>query len=154
MCWHEGTNFFVLCNVSSWICISPSTFLVIGLSWDTIDMYESLPSGKLLEIQMLAHAFLQRQPVIVCQTISFFGKGNLLYQWTYINLPVVLCHSECQVECLPSSSSFISFHHYFSVEHQHPVPLQFPFFWRGYHHRCFTKSLCLLFSGFWVSLTL
>ena len=48
-----------------------------GLCWNTIDMFISLPSDKLIETQQLAHALLQRQPVTVHQVMSLLGKTTL-----------------------------------------------------------------------------
>ena len=42
--------------------------------WDTLDMSVFLPSEKLLEIQQLAPASLQRQSITVPQVTSFLGK--------------------------------------------------------------------------------
>ena len=39
-------------------------------------MSVSLPPDKVADIQQLALSFLQMQPVMVCQVISFLGKAN------------------------------------------------------------------------------
>ena len=53
---------------------SISQFSSFGLCWNSVDMSAFLPLDKCIEAQQLAHAFLQRQPVSVCQIMAFLDK--------------------------------------------------------------------------------
>ena len=86
------------------------------------------------------------------------SKDVYLCQWTYTALPVVLHHSEWDVECLPISSSFISSYlshpawlhlQVLSELRQRPVSVIFPS-WCSYYYRCYTQSLgfYFYFQGF------
>ena len=49
----------------------------LGLCWNAVGMSVSLPSDKLWDIEQLAQALLQSQPVMVWQVMSFLGKTAL-----------------------------------------------------------------------------
>ena len=51
-------------------------FCYLWLFSDTVDMSVFLPYDKLFEVQCLAHALLQTQPITVCQIMSFGGQGQ------------------------------------------------------------------------------
>ena len=47
----------------------------VTLCWHTLDIFESLQSDKLLDIQQMAHSLLWRQPVTVHQVMSFWARS-------------------------------------------------------------------------------
>ena len=57
------------------ICLF-QTFTFLGLCWDTVCMWVSLPPDKLADIQQLALSLLQTSHVTVCKVMSFLGKAN------------------------------------------------------------------------------
>ena len=93
--------------------------LVGGLCWYTVGMFVSLPNHKHIEIQRLAHALLQRQPVTIHQVMSFVGRTTFC-----ANGPVQICQLCCvmQSEMLNVYHSpthlFLSFHLSHSALHQ------------------------------------
>ena len=77
--------------------LSRNSHAAVSLFWDCVGIHWtclSLPSGKLLAIWQLGSALLQRQPITVCQVMSFLRQYHLLCQWSCITLLVVPCHSE------------------------------------------------------------
>ena len=73
---------------------------------DTVDMFVSFPSDKPIGIQLLGLVLLRRQPISVCQVMSFFGPDHFLYQLKFTALPIVPCDSDWHFECLPYISQF------------------------------------------------
>ena len=83
-----------------------------------------------------------------------FGQDHLLCHWTCTALPVVPCHSGQLAECLPFSSSFISFFKPFSSSMMsasetflvtaESSPLKMSSSWCGCHYRCYAQLWGLL----------
>ena len=97
-------------------------------------MSVSLLSGKLIEIQQLALAFVHWQPISVCQVCPFW-QDHLLCQGLYTTLPVVPCQSDMLNVYHSPAHFFVSSPLSFPVQHQLQrmsqllqslVPLQFP----------------------------
>ena len=84
-------------------------FSFLELFWDTEDISVSLPSYKCIEIQHLAHALLPRQPVTVCQAMSFLGETTFCTSGHAQLLLVVPCHLGQHVQCLPFPAHLLFF---------------------------------------------
>ena len=95
----------------------------------------SLPSKKPSLDTEVGSFFATKVTYCSPSTYILFWWDHFLCQWTCTALLIVLCHSEWCVECLPFSSSFISFFSPFlPAEHQLwglyelqqcPVPLRY-----------------------------
>ena len=56
---------------------SHAAIFFLGLFWETVEMFVSLPCDKLFKVLQLSHALLWRQPFTVHQLASFWGKTIL-----------------------------------------------------------------------------
>ena len=142
------------------LCLSQS-FTFLGLCWDTVHMWVSLPSDKLADIQQLALSLLHTPHVTIHKVMSFLGKANFCTNG----------HSQLRCLCRVIQSDMLSVYHsptqlfpcvHFSLSSLHqlewlsnlqqsPVPLQFPLPDVVIATDATPHSLCLLFSGFWVT---
>ena len=59
------------------LCLTQTFCFLGGYLWILSICSVSLPPDKLADIQQLTLSFLQAQPVIFCQIISFLGKANV-----------------------------------------------------------------------------
>ena len=142
------------------LCLSQS-FTFLGLCWDTVCMSVSLPPDKLADIQQLALSLLCTPHVTVHKVMSFLGKTNFCTNG----------HSQLWHLCHVIQSDMLSVYH-----SPTPIILTCPFFsflltstgtvvylttescsiafstsWCGHCYWCYTHTLGLLFSGFWVT---
>ena len=129
-------------------------FSFLGLCWDTVDMSASLLSDNLTEIQQLAHALLQRQPITVCQVMFsldkafFYARGHAQLHWLYHFI-----HSDMLNIYHSPAHLFLSFHLSIPVQcqlkrlshlQQSLIPLQFPL-----PYVLIVTDHHISFSGFW-----
>ena len=98
--------------------------------WNLTVISTSLPTGKLLEICMLALPLLQMQSVIVCKFMYFLDKVNLvpvgMHNFVSFSMMYRLFYLLIYFN-LSSSLAFLSQFQLLSQLQQCPVPMQLPF---------------------------